>query len=76
MTARFSSRRILLVAALLAGLALAPRTEARVRRPEPAVAAARSPAGSGGIPGLAFFRHLLQSLRGKAGSSMDPLGNH
>jgi len=71
MTSHCFPRRLLLVATILAGLALAPQAEARVRP------AAQPPSRSWETGDLAgFLRHLFHSLWGKAGSSMDPLGNH
>jgi hypothetical protein len=76
MTAHFSSRRVLLVAAILAVLALAPPAEGRVRPRAQGAAAGRPSEGPGDTSVLELFRHLLQSLWGGAGSSMDPLGDH
>ena len=76
MTSYSSSRRTLLVAALLASLALSLPAEGRVRPPARGASAGHLWAGHGGGAVLDLFRHLLQSLWGKAGSSMDPLGNH
>jgi hypothetical protein len=80
MTSHSSPRRLLLILAMVAGLAgfaLAPRAEARVHPPaRPAVGARAGLAGDSFAAALDFVANLLHSVWANAGSSLDPLGNH
>ena len=77
MTSHSSPRRLLLIAAVVAALALAPQAEARVHPSAHTGSAARLRWVEDTVTAtLDSFWHRLQSVWAQAGSGLDPLGNH
>jgi hypothetical protein len=74
-----SPRRLLLVTAIVAGLALAPPAAARVHpqtRPSRPVPGVRAVLLGDFAAALDFAFNLLHCVGSNAGASLDPLGNH